>query len=295
VIKSVISTGLVAGLLALSGCGFYKGSDNSGRYQQAHDSGPTAPKSVDHIPDAVPIPEPITAAGNKSPYKVRGKTYRVMASAEGYKERGKASWYGEKFHGHNTSNGEVYDMYGMTAAHKTLPIPTYVKVKNLANGREVIVRVNDRGPFHAGRIIDLTYTAAKKLGFVEHGVAEVEVTAIDAVAWQRDNAKRLAAAEVRALASEGELPAPAPKYSGGFVLPDNTFLQAGAFSSANSAEQFRTQLAGILNFPVIVKPPIGNDRFYRVRIGPIADNLQAATIKSLLVDQRFPEPHLVQE
>lgn len=279
--------------IVLTGCSWF-GSKEQSRYQQAHDSGPSQPQSVAHIPDAVPIPEPITAAGNKSPYRVRGKTYRVLPSAKGYKERGLASWYGEKFHGHNTSNGEIYDMYGMTAAHKSLPIPTYVSVKNLANGRTVIVRVNDRGPFHEGRVIDLTYTAAKKLGFLADGVAKVEVTAIDAAQWQRDNAGRLAQEQTISQSDTGAK-APTPKYSGGFVLPDNSYLQAGAFSNVQTAERLRNDLAKIINFPVQVKPPSGSTRLYRVRIGPIADNLQASSIKALLVEKKFAEPHLVQD
>ncbi|WP_317931278.1 septal ring lytic transglycosylase RlpA family protein [Halioxenophilus sp. WMMB6] len=295
-----IRIGLVAAVVTLVGCvnvGGGSSGDFSDRYSQKHDSYPSEPKSVDHIPDAVPIPEPRTVAGNRSPYNVNGQTYRVLASEVGYSERGIASWYGEKFHGHATSNGEIYDMYGMTAAHKTLPIPSYVRVTNLDNQKSVIVRVNDRGPFHSDRLIDLTYAAAKKLGYVQTGTARVQVTAIDPVAWQREHAGRLASVEVttRAPSNSGEAPAPAPLYSGGYSLPANTFLQAGAFSSAQAAQDLRNRIAKIINFPVQVNPPSGETPLYRVRIGPIADNLQASSIRALLIQQNFSAPHLVYE
>ena len=131
------------------------------------------------VPDAVPRPDPILTAGNKSPYAVLGVEYEVMDSARGYAQEGIASWYGTKFHGRKTSNGEIFDLYQATAAHKTLPIPSYVRVTNLANGKAITVRVNDRGPFHPDRIIDLSYGAAVKLGYMEQGTARVRVEVID--------------------------------------------------------------------------------------------------------------------
>jgi len=128
------------------------------------DSGPSGYVDVSGIPDAIPRNEPLSRGGNQASYEVFGKRYYVLNSAEGFTERGVASWYGNKFHGNQTSNGEIYDMYAMTAAHKRLPLPSYVRVTNLKNQRSVVVRVNDRGPFHKGRIIDLSYVAAKKLG-----------------------------------------------------------------------------------------------------------------------------------
>lgn len=130
------------------------------------------------IKDPVPIYEPLSNYGNMSKYKVFNKTYKVLKSSNGFKQRGYASWYGTKFHGFRTSSGETYDMYAMTAAHKTLPLPTYARVTNLSNKRSVIVKINDRGPFHGDRIIDLSYVAASKLGIIGHGVAQVEVAAI---------------------------------------------------------------------------------------------------------------------
>lgn len=152
--------------------------DHSSRYTITQDRAPSGHFDVSSLADAVPRYEQPCSAGNKSPYSVWGKTYSVMASNEGYVERGVASWYGEKFHGHKTSNGETFDMYTMSAAHKSLQIPGYARVTNLDNGRSVIVRVNDRGPFHGDRLIDLSYAAAKKLGYQGRGTARVEVAAI---------------------------------------------------------------------------------------------------------------------
>lgn len=152
----------------------------SGRYAVKNDSTPDgAPFDLLSVPDATPIVEPRSRGGNPKQYEVFGKTYFVLRSAEGYREKGLASYYGSKFHGHKTSNGETYDMYAMTAAHKTLPLPTYVRVTRTDNGKSVVVRVNDRGPFHVGRIIDLSVTAATKLGMIDTGVAPVEVVALD--------------------------------------------------------------------------------------------------------------------
>lgn len=153
------------------------GCSSTGRYDIKDDVAPDAPLSVDHVEDASPQYEPYSHGGNKD-YKLRGASYQIVKDTTGFKQKGKASWYGKKFHGHLTSNGEVYDMYSMTAAHKTLPLPSYVKVTNLDNGKTAVVRVNDRGPFHPGRIIDLSYTAAYKLGVVQTGTANVEIEVI---------------------------------------------------------------------------------------------------------------------
>ena len=166
-------------LLTLVGCGFFS---------ELVDDGDSAPKrrlDASKITDAVPRVEAKSARGNHSPYTVFGQQYRVWPSVEGYRQRGEASWYGVKFHGRLTSSGERYDMYKMTAAHKHLPLPSYVEVKNLDNGRRTIVRVNDRGPFHGGRIIDLSYAAATKLGMLKKGTARVEVVALDPREWRR--------------------------------------------------------------------------------------------------------------
>jgi rare lipoprotein A len=139
------------------------------------DRGPPRPVHVDHLPEPVPRREPRARHGNMPSYSVLGRTFRVMDSAEGFVERGTASWYGYKFHGRHTSSRELYDMCAFTAAHRNLPLPTYVRVTHLGNGRSVVVRVNDRGPFHGDRIIDLSYAAARRIGMVEAGTAPVEV------------------------------------------------------------------------------------------------------------------------
>ncbi|MGF1695017.1 septal ring lytic transglycosylase RlpA family protein [Vibrio lamellibrachiae] len=162
---------LAAVSILLAGC------SSSGRYSIDNDVAPKKPISVEHIEDAVPQYEPYSLGGNSN-YTLRGNHYEIVRDTKGFTEKGKASWYGKKFHGHLTSNGEIYDMYSMTAAHKTLPIPSYVKVTNTDNGKTTVVRVNDRGPFHDGRIIDLSYAAAYKLEVVNTGTANVKIEVI---------------------------------------------------------------------------------------------------------------------
>ncbi|UPQ88604.1 septal ring lytic transglycosylase RlpA family protein [Vibrio sinaloensis] len=166
---------LVAGAITLSV--ILAGCSSSGRYSIADDVAPDTPISVDHIEDATPQYEPYSRGGNSN-YTLRGQRYTIIKDPKGFKQQGTASWYGKKFHGHLTSNGEIYDMYSMSAAHKELPIPSYVKVTNQDNGKTAIVRVNDRGPFHPGRIIDLSYAAALKLDVLKTGTANVEIEVI---------------------------------------------------------------------------------------------------------------------
>jgi len=223
------------------------------------DSAPVRSIDPSTISNPVPRVEPITRAGNKNPYSVFGKTYHLLPSSEGYRERGIASWYGTKFHGRNTANGERYDLYSMTAAHKTLPIPAYVIVRNLENGKEIIVRVNDRGPFHDDRIIDLSYAAAVKLGFSKKGTALVEVEAINPKTWGKPPAPVMAA---------GKTPAPSVKASS-VVDPNDYFVQVGAFKSLVSAQNLRSQIMSITSHPVKVNAAQMSGDFYRVRIGPV--------------------------
>jgi len=163
-------------LLALTGCG------NLG----FRDSGPNHSFNPDSVAEIEPRVEPLSRGGNPTSYSQSGKTYRVLKSSRGFTQQGGASWYGTKFHGRKTSNGERYDMYAISAAHKTLPIPTYLEVTNLENGRKLIVRVNDRGPFHSERIIDLSYAAAAKLGYANKGTAQVKIHAINVAQYQRE-------------------------------------------------------------------------------------------------------------
>ncbi len=243
------------------------------RYEHRHDSAPPVSRDVSAIPDAVPRVEPRSRYGNPKRYTVNGRTYRVMDDATGYVERGIASWYGRKFHGHRTSSGETYDMYAMTAAHTRLPLPTYVEVTNLRNGRKVVVRVNDRGPFHPNRLIDLSWAAAKKLGIVETGTGLVEVRAIDPRTWRRASARASA---------------PASRVS----LRYGLYLQVGAFSSRTNAENLQRQLR---QFGPVAIQTVGRkrNRLYRVRIGPLSSVEAADRLAERLIRHGFDAPHVV--
>ena len=214
---------------------------------------PPTPANLAAIPDAVPRAEPRTRRGNPPTYEVLGKRYTVMASEVGYKERGVASWYGPNFHAKATSNGDPYDMYAMTAAHKTLPIPSYVRVTNLGNGRSVVLRVNDRGPFVDNRIIDLSYTAAWKLDMLRSGTAFVEVEAL------LPGQPAVVAAQVA--------PPPPPPLS----ATRGWYVQAGAFAVEDNAVRLvaRLKAAGIAD--VTLRNPGRDGTLWRVRIGPVAD------------------------
>jgi len=227
-----------------------------------------APDSFDprhEIRDAVPANEPLSSYGNPATYTVRGKTYHVLKSSQGFVQKGEASWYGTKFHGKRTSSGEPYDMYAMTAAHKTLPLPTYVEVKNLANGRKGIVKVNDRGPFHAGRIIDLSYAAAHRLGITGHGTAPVEIRAINTAALDLKTASPAMYTRDRDSGS-GQL-----------------HVQVAAMSSEKAAEKMADGLRD-KNFQSVrvYVTEQNNKKLYRVRIGPIPDiNLAYQVVSNL--------------
>ena len=218
------------------------------------------------VADAVPRPEPLARYGNHSPYEVFGKEYRVMDSARGYRERGIASWYGSKFHGRRTSSGEPYDMHLATAAHKSLPLPTYAEVTNLDNGRKVIVKINDRGPFKDDRIIDMSYGAALRLDMVATGTARVEVRAIDTGARPD--------APVR-LASAGE---------------PGTWLQAGAYSRRDGARSLERQLERAGLGPLSIEHDGG---LYRVRMGPYASPTEAQRVIERTVELGFDRPHTI--
>jgi rare lipoprotein A len=209
---------------------------------------PPPPFDINAIPDAVPRIEPRSAHGNPPFYDAMGKRYYVLGASDGYVERGVASWYGPTFHGVNTSSGERYDMYGMTAAHKTLPLPTYVRVTNLRNGRTITVRINDRGPFVGTRLIDLSYTAAAKLDMLREGTTFVEVRALEP-GGTPDNLTRTS-----------ETP------------PPTLYVQAGAFADQGNAQRAITRLrAAGLNTAFIAPPANDQPQLYRVRVGPISD------------------------
>ncbi|WP_444940877.1 septal ring lytic transglycosylase RlpA family protein [Microbulbifer sp. ZKSA004] len=254
-------------------------------FNSIKDSGPAAPVNMQAAPEPIPVREPIGDAGNKSPYKVNGVTYRVRNDVKGYKEVGQASWYGTKFHGRRTANGEVYNMYAMSAAHKTLPLPSYAKVTNLDNGRSIIVRVNDRGPFVHGRIIDLSYTAAQKLGYIDKGIARVEVEALDPAALPAANEVLANSDGTAGLAEDTTI-----------KLPDNTYLQVGAYSSSAQAQEIRTQLVAAIDYPVAVSSvQSGGKTYYRVRIGPLTQQRALATARETVEQKQFGQPQVVYE
>ncbi|WP_299195121.1 septal ring lytic transglycosylase RlpA family protein [uncultured Amphritea sp.] len=276
-IPCLITLSLIA---ILAGCS----SAPTGRYAVEKDYGPSASVDVSHVPDAVPRVEPKSRGGNKSPYTVLGKSYSVMASSSGYKERGVASWYGKKFHGHLTSNGETYNMYGMSAAHKSLPLPSYVQVTNLRNGKRVIVRVNDRGPFHGGRIIDLSYAAASKLDMLGGGTANVEVEAIDPRTWGNSSGAAVAAG-TRALAPPDTVNS----------AVGARYLQVGAFGLEATAVEAKQQLQTMLpGYQVRIVPLQLQDRtLYRVQVGPVQLNANLAELVSRVEAAGYLRPHLV--
>jgi len=252
----------VAVALLLAGCGTMHGKKAS---YYADDGPPESiPSNLDQVPDAVPKDEPFHRGANK-PYTVFGKTYVPVVNREPYRERGIASWYGRKFQGQKTASGEPYDMFAMTAAHPTLPIPSYAKVTNLKNGKSVVVRINDRGPFHSNRIIDLSYAAAARIGLAGPGSGMVEVERVFEPG--------------PAVARPAPAPAP-PAIDTGMVVEDNRrlWLQLGAFSSRDGAEAFRDKAVRALawnNEPVDLSLHEG---LYRVRMGPYSNRAEADAI-----------------
>ena len=279
------------------------GCESLHRPDEQRDGYPDQSYGVSHIPDAVPRVEPRTRAGNANPYTVRGKIYQLIDNPEGFEEEGIASWYGTKFHNRRTANGEIYNMYGMTAAHTRLPIPSYVRVTNLANNRSVIVRVNDRGPFHGGRVIDLTYSAAKKLDFVDQGTAKVRVEYINPHTFNASlaqpastlNPPQIVNSIADSSANAVQPKAPAPENSAGFQLPEFTYLQVGAFSDRRSAETLKNELAEHTRFPIKVFESNSKSQpiLYKVQVGPFTDNLVLQWVKRKFADANFPASHVV--
>ena len=237
--------------LSLTACG-----SSTSRYQFKSDSAPMIQFNANKIPNAIPRHEAKSRYGNKN-YQVNGQWYQVKQSAQGYKEQGIASWYGKRFHGHLTSNHERYNMFAMSAAHKTLPLPTYLKVTNLNNHKQIIVRVNDRGPFHANRIIDLSYAAAKKLALTKHGTAYVQLEAITSSPTHVNNT---------------------------YTQPlRSKYLQAGAFNNLKYAQNLQNALKKIIHkAPINIQVKAHQSPKYRVIIGPIGHWAHYHRIKSQL-------------
>jgi rare lipoprotein A len=229
------------------------------------------PVDIASIPDAVPVEEVRTRAGNPKTYKVLGKRYTLLADSKNYVQKGIASWYGTKFHGRKTANGEIYNMYKMTAAHKTLPIPSYARVTHLKNKRSVVVRINDRGPFHGNRIIDLSYAAAIKLGITKQGTGLVEVRTLE----------------------------PGKNLSQNSINKDNQaakglYLQVGSFSQQTNAIalQKRIQAHNIVDHRILSSSEQGNP-VHKVQIGPIKSTREFDNLTSVLAKLGIDNSHLV--
>ncbi|WP_165665062.1 septal ring lytic transglycosylase RlpA family protein [Metapseudomonas otitidis] len=294
-----------------------------GDYSRPHkDGAPWWDVDVSRIPDAVPMPHYGSFKAN--PYTVMGKTYYPMADARRYQAVGTASWYGTKFHGQATANGEAYDLYGMTAAHKTLPLPSYVRVTNLENGRSVILRVNDRGPFYSDRIIDLSFAAAKKLGYAEVGTARVKVEGIDPHEWWAAQGRPvpMVLAQPQQVAKPQPAPAtqapivaastveqytPPPEQHAAPVLPvqidskknaslgaSGLYLQVGAFANPDAAELLKDKLSSMVAAPVFISSVARNQQIlHRVRLGPIDTQGEAQQLQDSIRLANLGQPTLV--
>lgn len=263
------------------------GSGRGGYYQ---DDGPgdAPPEGLLATPDAEPKVEPYLKRGNQ-PYVVFGKTYTPFTDLRPYKQRGIGSWYGKKFHGQRTSSGELYDMYKMTAAHPTLPLPSYVRVTNVANGKQVIVRVNDRGPFHASRIIDLSYTAALKLGYLSKGSAELEVERLLPEDIARLNAQPKVVAQA-------VTPASLPAKTDSVVLAagQGFYLQLGAYAEAANAEAARARLAQDSAAALPPMQVVESGSLHRIYSGPFATRAEAENAAKRLQNTATFTPLIVQ-
>lgn len=262
---SWVRLAIVIFLISIAACSTVKRKDGPPRF------------AVDETKIADPIPryEPKSKYGNMPVYRVFGRQYHVMPAVTQYRERGVASWYGSKFHAQRTSSGEPYNMLGMTAAHKTLPLPTYVQVTNLKNGKHVIVKVNDRGPFEGNRLIDLSYVAAKKLGMLGKGTAYVEVQAINTLARARPNSY---------VASNQ------PSSSQKIIAPSNSvFVQVGAFRDPILAKQLQQQVSNLLHSPVHISQ---SQNYYRVKVGPFLNRDEALKVNRLLRNRGILTAHL---
>ena len=271
--------------LALVGCSStptYDRETAGGRYKVRKDFAPDNPPDVSNVADAIPVDIPYSRGGNRSTYEVWGKSYNVLPSHIGYRAEGIASWYGLKFHGHKTSNGEIYDIYKMSAAHKSLPIPSFAKVTNLDNGKSVVVRVNDRGPFHENRLIDLSYSAAARLEILKQGTGRVRVEAIDA----------------RNLADTTETveKTPQPVASLQQPKPDETgaFLQVGSFGKESSALSVQRRLSAMDGVQAVIKRVRqGDAEFHRVLVGPLTDTLSIDSMVQSLESMGYSSPLLI--
>ncbi|MBZ5488319.1 septal ring lytic transglycosylase RlpA family protein [Halomonas aquamarina] len=279
---------------------------SGGRYAMNGDAYPVEPPDVSMVPDAEPRIEEPSRAGNRSTYEVWGKTYHVMPDSRGYAKQGTASWYGEKFHGYATSNGEIYDMYKMSAAHRSLPLPTFARVTSLDSGQSVIVRVNDRGPFHSDREIDLSYAAAARLGILDNGTGRVKVEAVDPERWlagDRGASSSTPAAssrppeasppgeQPRRVAAPEAAPVPASSPAADTETPAEGafYLQIAALGSAEGAQQLQQRLQGELPLGVRV---MSDANVHRVQVGPVGP-AQETRAREELRQAGFPQVFIV--
>ena len=264
----IVTTGIfVFCLMQLSGCSFF-----GSKHSKDIDGPPDIDIDVTKVSDATPKKEPYHPYGTKN-YTVGGRHYKVLKNARGYVKTGYASWYGSKFHGNHTSTQERYNLYGMTAASTELPLPSYVQVTNLRNGKQVVVRVNDRGPFHPKRILDLSYAAAKKLDFVDRGIAPVKVVAIDPETWGKYH-------KITPLTKQPKSVVPQSNDN----KTNNMYLQVGAFSDFNNAKQLTAEIAKFTNKPTTINH---NANLYKVQVGPIACATQSEQLKQFLEEKGF--------
>ncbi|MDE2090639.1 MAG: septal ring lytic transglycosylase RlpA family protein [Gammaproteobacteria bacterium] len=250
------------------------------------DHGPASPVDVSQVPNAVPRYESRSIYGNPSSYTVNGETYHVLPSCKDYHERGIASWYGTKFHGGRTSSGETYDMYAMTAASKELPLPCYVRVINLENGKSVVVKVNDRGPFVENRIIDLSYAAASRIGMLGTGTALVDVTAVTP------------GEPLPTTGPGSSLPvtsgAPLVSDASGTINKPQVFVQVGAFANNGNAERVLQKLrTAAIKQSFILTETQNGITFYKVRIGPLPDVDRVDALTGQLRILGFPDAQVV--
>ncbi|MEM7210218.1 MAG: septal ring lytic transglycosylase RlpA family protein [Pseudomonadota bacterium] len=239
--------------------------------------GPGERISASSVDDAVPKAEPRSKYGNPESYVVNGVRYKVMTSSDGYVARGVASWYGSKFHGRRTSSGEPFDMYRATAAHKSLPLPTYAQVTNLANGKQVIVKINDRGPFHADRLIDLSYGAAVKIDLAKSGTGRVEVRVIDG------------SGNVAGSAQDEVETAP--------LTESGTFIQVGAFREFVNAQEMRARVngAGVLGADIDQSDSSSGEKLYKVRVGPFTNSARIDGVIAKLQQAGITDYKLVRD
>jgi rare lipoprotein A len=274
--------------LAVSGCAAVSRTETAppapapskGAYYKDDGPGDNPPANLASIPDAVPRAEPLHRFANR-PYEALGRQYVPMTSPAPFRQSGVASWYGRRFNGQPTSSGEKYDMYAMSAAHPTLPIPSYARVTNAANGRSVVVRVNDRGPFHADRIIDLSYAAAYRLGYADAGSARVEVEAV------------LPGAAPVAVTGVTPVAAAAPAEQARVESASGIYLQLGAFSSREAAESFRARLYGQLAWLSDAMQVVAGGNLYRLHLGPYRTPEAARAISDRIQSELSLRPVIV--